>query len=190
MNRDCGEAAALIARSGRRGAATLVAVDGRSGVGKSTFAAALAAAGSTARIVEGDAFYAGGLKVWTDTAERRADACIDRPKLRSVLENLKAGRSATYRPFDWDAFDGSLSLPAVTVQPSGIVIVEGVYSAHPELADLLDVSILLTAPDAVRLGRLMQREGTIGPWERQWYEAEDWYFANVVKPGDFDLILE
>ena len=188
MDVTCVIAASLIKRSARHGTPTLVAVDGRSGVGKSTFAAALAAAGSTVCIIEGDAFYAGGLRVRTDTAEQRADACIDRPKLRAVLENLKEGRSAAFRPFDWESFDGSMSPLAITLEPAEIVVVEGVYSAHPDLADLLTVKILLTASDAVRHQRLVQREGAIGPWERQWHEAEDWYFANVVKPSHFDLI--
>jgi uridine kinase len=150
----------------------------------------LATAENTVCIIEGDAFYAGGLKVRTATAEQRADACIDRSKLRAALENLKAGRSATFRPFDWDSFDGSLRQLAITVEPPEVVVVEGVYSAHPDFADLLDVKILLTASETVRHQRLVQREGTIGPWESQWHEAEDWYFANVVKPCHFDLVLE
>ena len=179
----------LIERASMRGSPVLVAIDGRSGTGKSTFAAALGSV-HHAPVIEGDAFYAGGVGVRTDTAERRADACIDRPKLRAVLEQVKAGRTAAYRSFDWDIFDGSLRDLATTVKPGKIVIVEGVYSSHHDFVDLLDDKILLTAPDAVRHQRLIQREGSIGPWERQWHEAEDWYFSRLAADSHFDLIIE
>jgi uridine kinase len=186
---NCIDAIVMIERAGRRGLPVLVAIDGRSGAGKSTFGAALAAA-SNAPLIEGDAFYAGGLELRSDTAKQRAEACIDRPKLRGVLQQLKAGRAATYRPFDWEAFNGSLRSPAITVRPSNVVIVEGVYSCHPDLTDLVDVKILLTVPNALRQQRLVEREGSIGPWERQWHEAEEWYFAHLSMANHFDLIIE
>ena len=184
----CRDAADLIDRASKRRMPVLVAVDGRSGVGKSTFAASLADA-TGAAVIEGDAFYAGGLAVRSDTPAERADACIDRPKLRVVLEHLKAGRPSTFRPFDWEFFDGRLSTAAVTVEPQPVVILEGVYAAHPDLADLLDVKLLLCTSAAVRHQRLIEREGTIGPWERQWHEAEDWYFSKLAKPHRFDRII-
>lgn len=165
----------------------LVGIDGRSGAGKSTFAAALAEAIS-GQIVEGDAFFAGGVNLRYDTPEQRADACIDRPKLRSVLEALQAGRAATYREFDWDAFDGSLSPKLTTVASGQVIVVEGVYSCHPDIADLLGVKIKLQIPDDLRERRLIEREGSIGPWERQWHEAEEWYFSRLAIDLHFDLI--
>lgn len=189
MNSNFRAAADLIEAVGANCAPVLVAVDGRSGAGKSTFAAALATA-AQASLVDGDAFYAGGLNVRNDTVQERADACIDRPKLRATLENLKAGRAAIYRPFDWDAFDGSLAALPVIVEPARVIIVEGVYSAHPDFADLLDVRILLSAPDDLRNQRLVVREGSVGPWERQWHEAEEWYFAHLARRDDFDLVID
>lgn len=189
MNPAFNDAIGMIDRAATRGLPVFVAVDGRSGAGKSTFAAALAAA-TDASLIEGDAFYAGGMELRNDTPEQRAQACIDRPKLRGVLEHLRSGRATTFRPFDWDAFDGSLSGPTCTVEPGKVIIIEGVYSCHPDFADLLDIRILLTATDPVREKRLLEREGSIGPWERQWHEAEVWYFANVAIADHFDLIIE
>lgn len=164
----------------------VVAIDGRSGSGKSTLATELATV-VPAVILDGDAFFAGGVSVRDDEPRTRAAECIDWQRQRVVLEALRAGSSATYRPFDWDAFDGTLSTRSVTIAPSGVVIVEGVYSARPELADLVDLRVLLEVPDAVRIGRLRSREGEIGPWEEQWHEAEDWYFA-ALPAGWFDLV--
>lgn len=188
MDLDCSKSIALIDQARRSPLPVLVGIDGRSGAGKSTFGAALAAA-SRARLIDGDAFYAGGLHIRNDPPQQRAEACIDRPKLRGVLEDLRSGRTATFRPFDWDAFDGRLSDHPVTVAPGEVVIVEGVYSCHPDFTDLLDVRILLATAEPLRLQRLLQREGELGPWERQWHEAEDWYFANVATPDTFDLVL-
>jgi hypothetical protein len=50
--------------------------------------------------------------------------------------------------------------------------------------------VLLRVPDAVRLARLLAREGEIGPWESQWHEAEEWYFAHAVPADQFDLVLD
>ena len=60
---------------------------------------------------------------------------------------------------------------------------------RPELADLVDLRVLVSVPDDERLARLMAREGSIGPWERQWHEPEEHYFAAVMPPDGFDVIF-
>jgi uridine kinase len=171
------------------GRPTLVAIDGRSGVGKSTFAGALARV-LRAAVVEGDDFFAGGVGLRTDSPAERAELCIDWRRQRAVLETLRQNRRATWHRFDWIAFDGSLEESETVCDPVPIVVLEGVYSGRPELADCVDVRTLLTAPPAVRLARLVAREGAIGPWEKQWHEAEDHYFASIVTPASFDLVLD
>lgn len=166
----------------------VVAIDGRSGAGKSSFAACLSEhLGAT--ILEGDDFFAGGVSVSSETAERLARTCIDWQRLRGVLERLVAGEAARYHPFDWDRFDGSLSSAAVTLAPSRIILVEGVYAARPELADLVDCAILLTLADDLREDRLLRREGALTDWERQWHRAEDWYFARQAQLERFDFVV-
>jgi len=78
---------------------------------------------------------------------------------------------------------------ATTADPRAIVILEGVYSARPELADLLDLRVLLTVPDDVRCARLLAREGTPGPCEQQWLEAEEHYFAVGMPEERFELVI-
>jgi uridine kinase len=166
----------------------IVAIDGRSGVGKSTMARALAER-LDACVVEGDDFYAGGIELRSDSAESRAAACIDWTRQQSVLEGLAAGRPAHWRAFDWEAFDGRLRDEPTTLEPRPVVILEGVYAARPELADLLVLRVVLLVSDDVRLARLAAREGTIGPWERQWHEAEEFYFEAVMPPARFDIVV-
>nr|AIA13135.1 AAA domain protein [uncultured bacterium] len=165
----------------------VVALDGRSGAGKSTLAQWLVDT-LDAALIEGDDFFAGGIDLRDDNAEARAAACIDWTRQRLVLEGLRTGRAAVWRAFDWEAFDGRLCDQATRRAPKPVVILEGVYAARPELADLVDLRVLLAVPDEVRTVRLLAREGTIGPWERQWHEAEDFYFQTVMPPEGFDAI--
>ncbi len=177
----------------RRAAAGVVcvALDGRSGVGKSTLAGRSAEA-TGATLIDGDSFFAGGVDVRSDSPEQRAHDCIDWRRQRAVLEALRAGRPASYRAFDWDAFDGRLQDRPTQVEPArgGVVLLEGVYSARPELADLLDLRMLLRVPGDVRMARLLAREQILTRWELQWHEAEDWYFAHAAPPAGFDIIIE
>ena len=166
----------------------IVGIDGRSGTGKSTLAAELAPK-LDATVIEGDDFYAGGTEVRSDDAASRAAACIDWTKQRCVLQTLASGRTAMWRAFDWDAFDGRLCVEPTGRESRPIIFLEGVYACRPELSDLLDLRVLLTVPDAVRRTRLLRREGTIRPWERQWHEAEVHYFTSVMPTNGFDVIL-
>lgn len=167
----------------------IIAIDGHSGAGKSTLTQALAAE-LDAVTIAGDDFYAGGIDLRDDDPAQRAAACIDWTRQRAVLEALRAERGATWRAFDWQAFDGRLCDAPITLAPKPIAILEGVYAARPELSDLLDMRILLSAPEGLRTARLLARERTIGPWDRQWHDAEEFYFERVVPAANFDVIYE
>jgi uridine kinase len=170
----------------------VVAVDGRSGTGKSTLSAWIARhLGAT--VIDQDDFYAGGtIEAWQRlTPREKADRVIDWRRVRGeALQPLRAGRRASWRPFDWEAMAGLASEP-ITAQPSRIVILDGAYSSRPELTDLIDLSILVTLPDVVRRARLMQREGEefMSEWHAIWDEAEEFYFGAVRPPETFDVVI-
>lgn len=166
----------------------VVALDGRSGVGKSTLAARLASA-TGATVIDGDAFFAGGVELRRDPPAQRAAACIDWRRQREVLSTLREARAATFHAFDWATFDGSLASAPTIIAAAPVFILEGVYAARPELQDLVDLRVLLRAPEDVRLSRLEVREGGIGEWERAWHEAEVWYFANAAPEAWFDVVV-
>lgn len=166
----------------------IVAIDGRSGAGKSTLSRILAR-DLHALVIEGDDFYAGGTCVRTDEPASRAANCIDWTRQRCVLEKLASGQTAQWRAFDWDAFDGRLCDVPTIATPHDVVIIEGVYAGRPDLADLLDLRVILTVPEDIRVARLLAREGSIGAWERQWHEAENHYFEAVMPAANFDIIV-
>lgn len=180
--------AAIAARANVPTRPLVVAIDGRSGSGKSTLAAALAAK-LQARCIEGDDFYAGGTSLRHEPAAHLAACCIDWTRQREVLLRLRQGEVARWRAFDWEAFDGRLADVATTAEPAGIILMEGVYTARSELSDLIDLRVLVVADDAERITRLRQREGEIGPWERQWHAAEDHYFKWIMPVERFDIVF-
>ncbi|HEY4346142.1 MAG TPA: AAA family ATPase [Gaiellaceae bacterium] len=171
----------------------LVALDGPSGAGKSTLARAVEAKTGIA-VIEGDDFYSGAIAdVWDAmSVEERIERCIDWRRQRPVLEALRRGEHATWHPYDWKADDGRLASAALSRGPARAAILEGAYSGRPELADLLDLRVLLTAPAELRRERVREREGERyrAEWEARWAAAEDCYFASVVPAERFDLVLD
>jgi len=182
----------------------VIAVDGRGGAGKSTIAAAVAAqlpaaqlsaaqlsaaqlsaARQTAALVHTDDFFRPGASGAASPARPLA-GYYDWRRLRTeALGPLRAGQPATFRRYDWDR--DQLGGP-VTVPPGPVVLLEGVLSAAPELAGLVDRTVLVDIPDAERLRRLRAR---ISPadWDEDWLAAELDYFTRVRPPAAFDLIV-
>ena len=170
----------------------IVGIDGRSGAGKSTLAEQLGASLPRA-VIEGDDFYAGGSGEQWDamTPAERAAHCIDWRRQVLVLTSLRAGRAVQWHPYDWEAFDGSLSSVVVRCDPADVVVLEGVYSCRPELRGLVDVCALVHVPESQRLQQLRSREGDgyRSEWESRWSSAEGFYFASVMAPELFDVVI-
>ncbi len=166
---------------------TIVGVDGHSAAGKSTFATALAEAVGGA-LVSGDDFY----RVMDEsqrsqlTPAQGVDLYYDWQRLRDeVLIPLKAGRSARFHPYDWDAND--LSSTVRTIGARKTVVVEGLFVSRPELDQLVDLTVLVTADAATRRRRQQERADASNEWLGRWDEAEQWYFQNIRPPASFDL---
>jgi uridine kinase len=83
-----------------------------------------------------------------------------------------------------------VSTPTSTTS-ADLVILEGAYSARPELHDVLDVLILLDTRPEQRRRQLLGREGDDyrTDWEARWSAAEDHYFGQIVPPHRFDYVL-
>ncbi|MFF3448770.1 uridine kinase [Streptomyces sp. NPDC002667] len=182
--------AAAHARGGR--GRVLIAVDGMGGSGKSTLASAVAGLAGAA-VVHGDDFYRP-----MDPDERAAltpaqgyDRYFDWERLRDeVLTPLATGHDAYYRRYDWPT--GALvtdELCAVT--RDGIVLVEGVYTARPELADHYDLVVYVDTPADESMRRLRARGDDHGPldWEARWRLAEEHYVSTTRPRERADLVV-
>jgi uridine kinase len=170
----------------------MVAIDGGSGAGKSTLALEVGRRIDFA-VIDGDDFYAGRTAAEWDSrgAAENADRCIDWRRQRPVLGALARGREASWRAYDWITDDGRLLEQTTLCPPAPVIVLEGVYSARPELSDLFDLRVLYHAPAAVRRRRMVEREGEDHrtEWNNRWEEAEQWYFSRVMPPGAFDMVL-
>lgn len=144
-------------------------------------------------MIEGDDFYAGlvGEEWEAMTRSEQVDRCMDWRRQRAVLEALAQGREASWQPYDWKADNGGLLDAWLSCEPTWVVLLEGVYSTRPELSDLLDLKVLLDAPDDVRRERIRAREGEgyREEWEARWFATESYYLEHVMPPGAFDLVL-
>ncbi len=168
-----------------------VAVDGRSGAGKSHLAARLAATLSDLALVHMDDFYR------ELPAQRRrelspregVDRFFDWQRLRrEALEPLRAGRAAAFHPYDWGSV-GCSNHELVELPPAPYVAIEGVYSARAEFQDLLDVTVLVRVDDATRRERLAARHDPPSLAER-WEAAESFYFERLRPAESFTFVID
>ncbi|HEV2374607.1 MAG TPA: hypothetical protein VGS19_20905 [Streptosporangiaceae bacterium] len=165
----------------------LVALDGPGGSGKTVLSEALAPK-VNGTVVHGDDFY----RVMPDAERLLLDAeqgygqYFDWERLRDqVLAPLRAGRPACYQQYDWAI--GALG-QWLTVPPSGVVIVEGVYSMRPELSSLYDFTVFVETPREVCSQRCRAR-GNTSDWINRWRAAED-HYLHTARPRDLaDLVV-
>jgi uridine kinase len=180
---------------------TVVAIDGYGASGKTTIAGSLCAR-IVFSLVHADDFFKPARQRPADPArnesshapsppvgERGRDLAdyYDVARLRSeALEPLRAGHEALFQRFDWDS--GALSSVETRVAPHELVVLEGVYSAAPELADLVDKAIYVDTPEPERLRRLAE---LVAPeeWDSGWLRAEKDYFDTTRPADSFDLVI-
>ena len=131
------------------------------------------------------------------TVEERWSKVFDWTKLRSeAVVPLLGGRPARWHPIDFDAGPDSqgrygMKTEATRVEPASVIILDGVYSSGPQMADLVDLSILVDVPNEQRLTRLTAREeaGFLAQWHARWHAVEDFYFLSVRLRESFDVIV-
>ncbi|WP_432986188.1 uridine kinase family protein [Dactylosporangium sp. CA-233914] len=172
----------VLGRPARLGAVRLVAVDGRAGSGKTTFAGRLARELEKSRrvtVLHTDDFLDGWSKllVW-------------QPRLREwVFEPLRRGAAGAYRRYDWEV--GRLVDEWTPVEPPDVLIVEGVGSASAGMRADLTLSVLVGAPRELRLRRGLERDGEAlrAEWER-WMVAEDGHFAEDQPERAVDVLVD
>ncbi|MDQ0674619.1 para-aminobenzoate synthetase [Pseudarthrobacter siccitolerans] len=153
-------------------APVIIAVDGRSGAGKTTLAVELAArlrAHHKVSLFHLEDIYPG----WNGLL-----AGIHR-YVATVLEPLSRGEAATWTSWDWENhYDGG---SRVTL-PAEIVIVEGVGAAAAAARPLLSAVIWADSPDDIRRTRALDRDGgTYEPYWDQWaVQEEEWLLGDDV----------
>ncbi|MFI5891240.1 uridine kinase [Actinoplanes sp. NPDC051513] len=163
------------------GGTRLIAVDGPSGAGKTTFALRLAKQ-LDAPVVHTDDLLDG----WNDqfTFWRRLE--------RQVLGPLRRGETATYQRYQWHL--GAFAGPPVRVGPAPAVLLEGVSAARREIRPELSLSVFVVAPPDLRWRRAVARDGddsvAFRAYLERWRAAEDRHFAQDETAAAADLIVD
>lgn len=155
----------------------IVAVDGRSGSGKTTFAHALCDELAEATLVHLDHIYPG----WDGLAATPALVATQ------ILAPLRRHEPAAFRQFDWEREDsGSL----VAVQPARFVIVEGAGSSVGPARPYVDLSVWLDADEPVRKARALGRDGdAYRPHWQRWADQEQQMFSSDNTREHADMVL-
>jgi uridine kinase len=135
----------------------LIAVDGCGASGKSTLARRFAQWSGNSQIVQMDDFYRPA-----STREEGVDvspigSLFDWQRLeREVLRPLSTGLCVRYQRYDWDT---DALAEWHDISPTGLVIIEGVYSARLELAACYALILWVETPENERLSRGIARDG-------------------------------
>ncbi len=178
----------------------LVAVDGASGAGKSTLAYMLQREIDSV-VVQSDDFFSANIPDWewdVRSIPERARDVLDWQRLRTdALKPLLASKTARWHPFDFAAglrSDGTYAMSKhfVEKQAAPVIILEGAYSSSPEIADLVDLAVLIVVPIFERHQRLDKREEDkqfLQRWHSLWDEVEEYYFTKVMPKSSFDLVV-
>ncbi len=179
------EILAMVARLGLR-PPFLLAIDGRSAAGKTTLAGDLEKLWGC-KVVHMDDFY---LPFAKRTRERMAQpgGHMDLDRLREeVLLPLRAGRSATYRPYDCH---GDRRLPPRELDGGKPTVVEGAYSCHPALSGLYHARVFLDIAPELQLARLRNRDpAAVDSFLTLWIPREETYFRTCEVRERCDLCV-
>lgn len=166
----------------------LVAIDGRCGAGKTSLAAALSERCGYP-VVHMDDFF---LRPCQRTAERLAapGENVDHERfLEEVLQPLREGREAVYRPFSCRTM--TLCAPK-TLPPAAVALVEGSYSCHPSLRNLYDLRVFLDVDPVTQMERILRRNGPekAEEFRNKWIPLEEAYFSAMDVAACCQLVLK
>ena len=168
----------------------LVAIDGPAASGKTTLAEKLSAHYG-AQVLHMDDYF---LQPHQRTPERYAQPGGNVDWERFLLEALlplSSGKAYVSRRFDCSSM---ALLEGKTVEPAGLVIAEGSYSLHPELAGYYDLRILLRIASDKQSARILARNGKEkhAQFMARWIPLENRYFeaTDIEARCDLQLTVE
>jgi len=153
----------------------LVAIDGNSGTGKSTFAESLKEY-FDCNLIKADDFFL-PFDMRTPQRLQETGGNIHYERLLPLLQQAKKGQSASYYAFDCHT-NGTISRQ---IQPNRLTIVEGCYSLHDTLKDFYDLAVIFKASKPIKQSRIYNRDGeeSLKRYLTEWIPMEDIYLSNL-----------
>lgn len=164
----------LLSRPPRRGATRLVAVDGGSAAGKTTFARRLSAHLGASLVHTDDVAWWESFFGWSSLL------------IEGVVEPLLAGRPVRYRPPAWEARQRE---GAIVADPGPALLIEGVGAGRRELTPYLDHLIWVDTDRQLAFERGLARPGEDPEFWREWELAEEEHFERDRPWTRADLLV-
>lgn len=150
-------------------------IDGRSGAGKTTLGAAMAARIDRAQLVGLDDVYPG----WNGLAAAS----------RAVSESILRSGDPGYRRWDW-----ARSCPADwrALDPALPIVIEGAGSLTPASARLATMRIWVELDEATRRARVARRSDaeSYAPWWEMWAAQEDVHLREADPLSLADVVCD
>ncbi len=115
---------------------------------------------------------------------------VDRERfLAQVLLPLSRRQPVAYQRFDCSTMT---LMPAQTVTPTKLTVIEGAYSMHPELAPYYHASVFLNVSPDVQRERIKKRNSPAMA-ERffgEWIPLEERYFSQMQVAARCDMVID
>ena len=164
----------------------VIAIDGRSASGKTTLAAELAMVTGGSVIHMDDFFLPPALRTEERFHEAGGNVHYER-FIDEVLPGLESHSKFLYHRFDCSKMDYYESL--LSIDASGIVIVEGAYSLSPRFGHYYDLSVFLDIEPEEQIRRIMKRNGEekAKVFQSRWIPLEEAYFKTYGVEKNADL---
>jgi uridine kinase len=167
----------VLSATPRLGPVRLVCIDGPTCSGKTTLAGRLAALLGEVQVVHMDDLYEG----WDGLPG------VGR-QLAGLLRPLADRLPGSYRRYDWHA---QAFAETVTVEPTDLLVLEGVGSGCRMHDDLIGVLVWVDAPHDLRMRRGIERDGeSFAPRWEAWAEAEEALFTRHRTRQRADLVVD
>ena len=165
----------------------VVAIEGGSASGKSTLAEVLSSE-YDCTIFHMDDFF---LRPEQRNTQRYSEVGgnIDKERfIDEVLRNLNNDKLC-YRKFDCSTMGLG---DEIVVTLKSLIIVEGVYSMHPEFGKYYDLSLYLDISSELQTKRILRRNSSIFAQRffNEWIPLENEYFNNTNIKERCDMIIE
>ena len=158
----------------------IVAIDGRSGAGKTTLAGKLEKElreeGIDVAAIEVESFI-GGWNGLIDGVEAVA---------AQILEPVRSRGRATARMWDWNRGAWAEEVRIPPSGPVGVLILTGCGAASAPCRPFVDLAVWVELDEERRRERVARREGDPGRWWRMWAEQEDL----LPRSGKPDVVVD